>query len=422
MPALALDQQHRREALAVGAVQALDSRDRLIEHVALDGAPLGVEFVEPDRERTDLVRIVARQQTRAKIGLADAAAGIDPRAQQESEMIGFRRFLQARDVGERRQPGIAALRHDLKAGADQRAVDAEQRDHVTDRAQGHEIEPLPKIGLRPRRAVPASLAQGAIDTHGEQERDANRGEMLVRAGIVDPVGIDHRHRLRQRDLRHMVVDHDEIESGAPRLGQRLEGGDAAIDRDDDGSAVLPDLQQRRRIGAVPLLATVRNVDADIAADGPEETQQQRRGGGAIDIVVAEHDDALARLDGPHEAPDGRVHVLQMRGIGQELAQRRFEKVGNRLEADVARRQQTANRIGQAMTLGDRQRQPFVAEPRGPALSRQRALDAEERCALVSGRVGHAATLTRSALVALRRAGRRSRAYAQLGRPVLTEKL
>ena len=66
-------------------------RDRLVEHLALDGAALGVELVEPQRQRADLVRIVARQQPRAEIGLPDPAAGIDPRPQQEAEMIGARR-------------------------------------------------------------------------------------------------------------------------------------------------------------------------------------------------------------------------------------------------------------------------------------------------------------------------------------------
>ncbi len=87
--------------------------------------------------------------------------------------------------------------------------------------------------------------------------------------------------------------------------------------------------------------------------------------------------------GAHQARDGGVHVLEVRRIGQELAQRRLEEIADRVEADVARRQQAADRIGQAVALRDGQRQTLVAEPRGPAPSRQRALDAQEGRALVS---------------------------------------
>ena len=79
MPALALDQQRCRQTLAVGSVQPLDARDRLVEHLALDGAPLGVEFVESHRQGAYLMRIVAREQARAEIGLSHPTAGIDSR-------------------------------------------------------------------------------------------------------------------------------------------------------------------------------------------------------------------------------------------------------------------------------------------------------------------------------------------------------
>ncbi len=59
MPALALHHERRRQPRAVRAVEALDAGDRLVEHLALDGAALGVEVVQPERQRADLLRIVA---------------------------------------------------------------------------------------------------------------------------------------------------------------------------------------------------------------------------------------------------------------------------------------------------------------------------------------------------------------------------
>ena len=219
----------------------------------------------------------------------------------------------------------------------------------------------------------------------------------MRAGIVDPVGIDHGDGLGQRDLGLVVVDHDQVEAGAPGLGQRLEGGDAAIDRDHHVGALLLELQQRRRVGTVTLLAAIGNIDADIAADAAEEAQQQRRRRGAVDVVVAEHDDALTRAHRAHQPRHGGVHVLEMQRIGQELAQRRVEKIRHALEIDVARRQQPRHGVGQTMALGDGQRPALVAEPRRPAPAGQRLLDAEEGRSFGSDLRQHAATIAQVAV-------------------------
>jgi hypothetical protein len=121
----------------------------------------------------------------------------------------------------------------------------------------------------------------------------------VRAGVVDAVGIDHCYRLGQRDLGLVMVDHDGVEAGPARLGQRLVGCDAAVDGHDHRCALFLEALQRRGVGAIAFLAPVGNVDADIAANRPEETQQQRRGCGAVDVVVAEYHDALAALHRTH---------------------------------------------------------------------------------------------------------------------------
>ena len=97
-------------------------------------------------------------------------------------------------------------------------------------------------------AVPAGRAQRAVDADAQQEGDADGGELLVRALVVDPVGIDHRERLGQRQLGLVMVDHDDVEPGLARLGERLVGGDAAIDRDDDRRALLASLSSAGALG------------------------------------------------------------------------------------------------------------------------------------------------------------------------------
>jgi hypothetical protein len=69
----------------------------------------------------------------------------------------------------------------------------------------------------------------------------------------------------------------------------------------------------------------------------------------------------------------------MRGIGQELAQGGLEEVRHAFEIDLARRQQAADRVGQAVALCHGERHPLVGQPSRPPPAGERALDAEKGC-------------------------------------------
>ncbi len=71
-----------------------------------------------------------------------------------------------------------------------------------------------QVRLGPRIAVPAGLAQRAVDADAEQEGDADRGELLVRARVVDPVGVDDGDGVGQRQLGLVMIDHDQVEARA----------------------------------------------------------------------------------------------------------------------------------------------------------------------------------------------------------------
>ena len=51
-------------------------------------------------ERARLERIVGREQPRAEIGLADAAAGIDARTENEADMIGVEPLADLRGIAQ----------------------------------------------------------------------------------------------------------------------------------------------------------------------------------------------------------------------------------------------------------------------------------------------------------------------------------
>ena len=80
---------------------------RLLQHHGLDRLALAVEPVELGREPLALRRVVAGEQPRAERRVADPAAGIDPRAEQEAEMIGRHRSAEPGHVGERGEAAVA---------------------------------------------------------------------------------------------------------------------------------------------------------------------------------------------------------------------------------------------------------------------------------------------------------------------------
>ncbi|KKL17199.1 hypothetical protein LCGC14_2487940 [marine sediment metagenome] len=95
-------------------------------HLALDLAPLGVELIEARGDRRGLLRVVAAQQPRAQVRLADTPPGIDPRPHHEPQVMRAWRRIQPRHVAKRHQPGPVAPGHHDQPLADQRAVGPDQ--------------------------------------------------------------------------------------------------------------------------------------------------------------------------------------------------------------------------------------------------------------------------------------------------------
>ena len=212
------------------------TRRRLL-HLGLQRTPLLVIDVELAREVAGQHRILGRQQPRAEVGPAHAPAGIHARPEQEGGVVGIDPVGHARDVAQALEAEVAAPRHHLQPLRRQGAVQADQRHHVAHRSQRHQVQPLQQVGLRPRRAEPAAPPEHAVGRDHHQEHDTDGGEGAMRGALVQPVRVDHRERGRQRRLGDVMVGDDDVEPDALGLIQRREGGDAAIDRDDEGRAL-----------------------------------------------------------------------------------------------------------------------------------------------------------------------------------------
>ncbi len=126
------------------------------------------------------LEVVGRgQEPRAETRVADPPAGVDPRPDQEAEMIGPRRPVGAGDVEQRREPGTAALAHHLQPLDDEGAVEAGQRHDVGDGRERDEVERHQKVrGVPP---VPETrLAQRAVQRDERHERQRRRRQRWPR--------------------------------------------------------------------------------------------------------------------------------------------------------------------------------------------------------------------------------------------------
>ena len=90
------------------------------------------------------------QQPDSEVGLADAAAGVDPRTEREAEVAAARRLHQPRRLGQRREADVLPRRHHLETLGDEGAVEALQPRDVGDGAERDEIEQVDDLGLGQR--------------------------------------------------------------------------------------------------------------------------------------------------------------------------------------------------------------------------------------------------------------------------------
>ncbi len=289
----ALARHHHRRAALFEAERGKRLGFGLGERRQLDLLAGAVETVEFGGDVMRLRLVTCRQQAHAERRVADAAAGVDARPDQKTEMIGARRAVGAGDVEQRGEARASALAHRLKAARDEGAIEADERHDVGDGRERDEIEPSEEVGRDPA-GKEAAVAQSAVQRDKAHVDDAGGAEMSQTREIVLTVGIDNGERVRQLLRRLMMIEDDDIEAEPLGGGDRLMADRAAIDSDDKTGAASREGRHRLAVGAVALSDAIGNVDDRLAAAGFEVFAEQRRARRAIDIVIAEDRDALAR--------------------------------------------------------------------------------------------------------------------------------
>ena len=182
--------------------------------------------------------------------------------------------------------------------------------------------------------------------------------------------------------RLMVIENDDIEAELARFRNRLMAHRAAIDGDEQRRALLRQRIDRLHIRAIALKNAIRNMDKKRRSGSAEKIRQQRRRAGAIDVVVAEDGDRLARLDRRCEPRRRRYHVDKDIGIGHQPAQGRIEIERRLFRRDAAPGKDPRQQVRMAMQLHHRlgPRLTGEIEAVAPRPAEQRTLDAQKGAA------------------------------------------
>ena len=168
----------------------------------------------------------------------------------------------------------------------------------------------------------------------EDEPDA--GEIIERRGRGEiALRIDQCVRRGQLVRQRVVIDDDCVDSSLPQPRDLRERGGAAIDGDKQpGPVLLHATLDAVLAEAVALLHPEREERFHLRAEAAQDAPEQGAGGDAVDVVVAEDDDALLRGDGLENAVGGAAQVGEQERIAERL-QARLEEGADLLGRAVA---------------------------------------------------------------------------------------
>ena len=314
-------------------------------------APLDVDGVELGGDGARALDVGGQQQLQARVGAVQAPRRVDPRGEPEADRAGVDPArVDAGDLHQRLQPGLAGRGERAQALAHQAAVLADERHAVGDRRERHEIE----VGIGVGRVRAGALQQGA----GEHVRDARRAQLGARVATDGGV---HDRRVRQPAVgpRRMVVGDHDVEPGGARGGDLVDGRDRAVDGDQQAGAASGEPLDRREREPVAVVDPARQVPVDVGAERAQRTHQHGRRADAVDVVVAVHGDPRAARDvgeDPRRAlAQAAEGVERMTHVGGEERARRLGLAepapDQHLRRDMGDAQRLAEPLGGGVVVG-----------------------------------------------------------------------
>ena len=149
--------------------------------------------------------------------------------------------------------------------------------------------------------------------------DAHAGKIGVGIGAVGAVGVHHGVGTGQGVLTFVVVRHHQADAQSGTQLRLLQGGDAAVDGDDQTNALLMEVKDGALVEAVALLQASGNVTDAVGTQTAQIVGQKTGGGDAVHVVVAENGDLRMILHGLTYRTGGGVHFLHGKGVNEGSA-------------------------------------------------------------------------------------------------------
>ena len=297
------------------------------------------------------VRVLTQHQLQGRYRAVHAAGRVDAGRNGVADILRCDGFSgKAHFFQQGFHAGAVGLLQLPQAGLDQGAVLSGQGHHVRHGAHSGQVA-----------AVIQHFLRGAVVQRGAQLKGhACAAQPFEGAGIVLPAGVHHGHCLGQGLGRQMVVGDDKVDAqlcGKVGLGY---SGDAVVHRHDEPIALVMDGLDGVARQAVAIALAAGQHALDGGAHALEVLIQQCRGSHAVHVVVAEHHDGLAIVDGLPDALAGFFHIGEQGGVAQLLFPgQQGERVGR--VGDAAGRQD-AGQQGRLLLLGGQRGGIFLFAP------------------------------------------------------------
>ena len=315
MPVLAV--QHEAQPFGVG----LGLFDRFLVDALFFGAAFVVQGGQGLGKLGGLVVRGREQHVMGQRGAAQTPGGVDARGEVEDHLARAEGRHGGKTAGplEFGEAGAFGLRNFEQAVFDEDAVLPRERNHVRQRAEGHEIQHLPHVHALARHGFQPAVEGGHKEEGHAHARQMRAGVVFAEARVGDRVG------WRQLGWRHVVVGHHHHKAQLPGPFHGLHIADAAVHGQQDARPFLGgEAFDFRDVEAVALLPPVREVYRRGHVMEAEGLQDERSAGDAVHVVVAPDEDfapfpdALFQRIGrfPHAGPAVR---------GREVAQPRREE-------------------------------------------------------------------------------------------------
>ena len=169
--------------------------------------------------------------------------GVDTRRERKADGHGGQTVtVNARLVHEGRKSRPWVVAQLFQSDLQNAAILARQRHNVRHRADGNQI------GVAGEHTLVAPV-HGADELIGH----ADACEVAAGVGAVVALGVNDGHRVRKLLLTFVVVGDDHVDTERGGIARLLDGGDAAIDRDDEGNALAFQVLDGGGVEAVALL-------------------------------------------------------------------------------------------------------------------------------------------------------------------------